>query len=111
MKAKECISTYFLCNEKEQIELLEEFSQIDMKTETSSRKWNIIASDIRNLINSYPDEEFTGRAVARIFQGIDSPCYRATIYGRDRRFWRQHLDTDFNELRLFATEELQKFRS
>ena len=111
VKAKECISTYFLCYEKEQTELLEEFSQIDMKTETSSRKWNIIASDIRNLINSYPDEEFTGRAVARIFQGIDSPCYRATIYGRDRRFWRQHLDTDFNELRLFATEELQKFRS
>ena len=111
MEAKECISTYFLCNEKEQIELLEELSQSNIKTETSSRKWNIIASDIRNLINSYPDEEFTGRAIARIFQGIDSPCYQATMYGRDRRFWRQHLDTDFNELRLFAIEELQKFRS
>ena len=111
MEAKECISTYFLCNEKEQIELLEELSQSNIKTETSSRKWNIIASDIRNLINSYPDEEFTGRAIARIFQGISSPCYQATMYGRDRRFWRQHLDTDFNELRLFAIEELQKFRS
>ena len=111
MEAKECISTYFLCNEKEQIELLEELSQSNIKTETSSRKWNIIASDIRNLINSYPDEEFTGRAIARIFQGISSPCYQATMYGRDRRFWRQHLDTDFNELRLFAVEELQKFRS
>ena len=111
MKAKECISTYFLCNEKEQIELLQELSQTDIKTEISSRKWNIIASDIRNLISSYPNEEFTGRAIARIFQGIDSPCYRAAIYGRDRRFWRQHLDTDFNELRLFAIKELQKFRS
>ena len=72
--------------------------------------WDIIARDIRSLVGVHHDHSFTGRAVARIFHGIDSPCYPAEVWGRDRRFWRKHLDVEFNSLRKFATQELIKFR-
>lgn len=72
--------------------------------------WDIIARDIRSLVGVHHDHSFTGRAVARIFHGIDSPCYPAEVWGRDRRFWRKHLDVEFNSLRKFSTQELIKFR-
>lgn len=72
--------------------------------------WDIVARDIRALLGVHHDHSFTGRAVARIFHGIDSPCYPAEVWGRDRRFWRKHLDVDFNSLRKFTTQELIKFR-
>jgi len=109
--ARECISKYFLSDEEGQIKLLKEISKEDTRTETPSRKWNMISGDIRNLMVSFPDQEFTGRAAARVFQGINSPCYPAWVYGRDRRFWRQHLDVDFNELRKFAVQQIRQLRS
>lgn len=72
--------------------------------------WDIVARDIRALLGVHHDHSFTGRAVARIFHGIDSPCYPAAVWGRDRRFWRKHLDVEFNSLRKFATQELIRFR-
>ena len=72
--------------------------------------WDIVARDIKALLGVHHDHSFTGRAVARIFHGIDSPCYPAEVWGRDRRFWRKHLDVDFNSLRKFATQELIRFR-
>lgn len=72
--------------------------------------WDIVARDIRALLGVHHDHSFTGRAVARIFHGIDSPCYPAEVWGRDRRFWRKHLDVEFNSLRKFATQELIRFR-
>ncbi|KAM6102878.1 LOW QUALITY PROTEIN: ATP-dependent DNA helicase Q4 [Theristicus caerulescens] len=65
-----------------------------------------IRADIRQFLAIRQDEKFSGRAVARIFHGIGSPCFPAQIYGRDRRFWRKHLRFDFHRLARLATEEI-----
>ncbi|XP_045417115.1 ATP-dependent DNA helicase Q4 isoform X3 [Lemur catta] len=65
-----------------------------------------IRRDIRQLLSLWPEEKFSGRAVARIFHGIGSPCYPAQVYGRDRRFWRKYLHLNFHTLMCLATEEL-----
>jgi ATP-dependent DNA helicase Q4 len=72
--------------------------------------WDAIARDIRSFITSHGDLELSGRAIARVFHGIDSPCFPASVWGRERRYWRRHLDVDFNSLRKCATKELVKFR-
>ncbi|KAM6225725.1 ATP-dependent DNA helicase Q4 isoform 2-T2 [Spheniscus humboldti] len=71
------------------------------------REWESqIRADIRHFLAVRPDEKFSGRAVARIFHGISSPCFPAQIYGRDRRFWRKHLPFDFHRLARLAAEEI-----
>ncbi|KAH0518850.1 ATP-dependent DNA helicase Q4 [Microtus ochrogaster] len=65
-----------------------------------------IRRDIRQLLSVRPEERFSGRAVARIFHGIASPCYPAQVYGQDQRFWRKYLHLDFHALMRLATEEL-----
>ncbi|NWV41285.1 RECQ4 helicase, partial [Grantiella picta] len=69
-----------------------------------------IRRDIRNFLAAHPDEDFTGRAIARVFHGIGSPRFPAQIYGRDRRFWRKHLSLDFQSLSRLATEEILAWR-
>ncbi|XP_063974668.1 ATP-dependent DNA helicase Q4 [Diachasmimorpha longicaudata] len=66
---------------------------------------SLIVSDVRSLISSYRDNNFTGRAVARIFHGIQSPNYLALNWSRCR-FWRAHLQTDFNVIVQIATREI-----
>ncbi|XP_076764353.1 recQ4 helicase [Xylocopa sonorina] len=68
-----------------------------------------IASDVRNLIVSYRDNNFTGRAVARIFHGIQSPNYPAYVWNKCR-FWRAHLSCNFNTLCQIATKEILALR-
>ncbi|XP_042121276.1 ATP-dependent DNA helicase Q4 isoform X1 [Peromyscus maniculatus bairdii] len=65
-----------------------------------------IRRDVRQLLSVRPEERFSGRAVARIFHGIASPCYPAQVYGQDRRFWRKYLHLNFHTLMRLATEEL-----
>ncbi|XP_029058000.1 LOW QUALITY PROTEIN: ATP-dependent DNA helicase Q4 [Monodon monoceros] len=65
-----------------------------------------IRRDIRHLLSSWPEQRFSGRAVARIFHGIGSPCYPAQVYGRDKRFWRKYLHLSFHALVHLATEEI-----
>nr|XP_032646874.1 ATP-dependent DNA helicase Q4 isoform X3 [Chelonoidis abingdonii] len=65
-----------------------------------------IRSDIRNFLSIRQDEKFSGRAIARIFHGIGSPCYPAQVYGRDRRFWRKYIHFDFTRIMRLATEEI-----
>ncbi|KAJ8973797.1 hypothetical protein NQ317_002798 [Molorchus minor] len=57
-------------------------------TEIEPKKFNEeqLVSDIHALICMYRDNTFTGRAVARILQGIQSPNYPATIWGRNHDF-------------------------
>ncbi|XP_065675285.1 ATP-dependent DNA helicase Q4 isoform X4 [Hydra vulgaris] len=109
-KARSSISDYFLCSAEQQLAILKEMCTCDLKVKTSDRRWNAISNDINSLLCAYPDQNFTGRAIARIFQGIDSPCYPAWSIGSDKRFWRQYLDVDFNELRNFCGLELVKYR-
>ncbi|XP_032112407.1 ATP-dependent DNA helicase Q4 isoform X4 [Sapajus apella] len=65
-----------------------------------------VRRDIRQLLSLRPEEKFSGRAVARIFHGIGSPCYPAQVFGQDRRFWRKYLHLSFHALVRLATEEL-----
>ncbi|XP_055981400.1 ATP-dependent DNA helicase Q4 [Sorex fumeus] len=65
-----------------------------------------VCRDIRHLLSSWPEQQFSGRAVARILHGIGSPCYPAEVYGRDRRFWRKYLHLNFHVLMQLATKEV-----
>ncbi|XP_072530694.1 ATP-dependent DNA helicase Q4 [Salminus brasiliensis] len=69
-----------------------------------------IRADVRGFLASRSDEKFSGRAVARIFHGIGSPCYPAQTYGRDRRYWRKYINFDFNEIIRLATQEIIRTR-
>ncbi|EEC19777.1 rothmund-thomson syndrome DNA helicase recq4, putative, partial [Ixodes scapularis] len=66
--------------------------------------------DIRSLVGTHRDHTFNGRAVARIFHGIASPCFPAQVWGRVHRFWRSNLDIDFNAIVRIANRELVSFR-
>uniref|UniRef100_A0A8B9MAA9 DNA 3'-5' helicase n=1 Tax=Accipiter nisus TaxID=211598 RepID=A0A8B9MAA9_9AVES len=71
------------------------------------RDWESqIRADIRRFLSIRQDEKFSGRAIARIFHGIGSPCFPAQVYGHDRRFWRKYLTFDFHQLARLATEEI-----
>ncbi|XP_068618290.1 ATP-dependent DNA helicase Q4 [Battus philenor] len=62
-------------------------------------------SDIRALIATYKDCKFTGRSIARIFQGISSPNFPAIVWGKCK-FWRSHIHEDFHELTKIATQQI-----
>ncbi|XP_049874055.1 ATP-dependent DNA helicase Q4 [Pectinophora gossypiella] len=62
-------------------------------------------SDVRALISSYKDCTFTGRSIAKIFQGISSPNYPAIVWGRCK-FWRSHIHEDFYGLMKVATQQI-----
>ncbi|XP_013146855.1 PREDICTED: ATP-dependent DNA helicase Q4 [Papilio polytes] len=62
-------------------------------------------SDIRALIAIYKDCKFTGRSIARIFQGISSPNFPALVWGRCK-FWRSHIHEDFHVLTKLATQQI-----
>lgn len=68
-----------------------------------------IANDVKALVFMYRDNVFTGRSVARIFHGIQSPNYPAVVWGRCK-FWRAHIDADFHSICRIATREILKLR-
>ena len=72
----------------------------------TDRKLSQIQRDIGSLVSNHSDQQFTGRAVARILHGIASPCYPAEVWGRAALGWRKHLDVDFNFLCQLATKQL-----
>ncbi|XP_076681340.1 recQ4 helicase [Andrena cerasifolii] len=82
---------------------------IDWKQHMKVEKENEVVGDVRNLVISYRDNNFTGRAVARIFHGIQSPNYPAYVWNKCR-FWRAHLSCNFNGLCQIATREILALR-
>ncbi|CAK9802635.1 ATP-dependent DNA helicase Q4 [Anthophora plagiata] len=82
---------------------------IDSKRQDETRNEAEIVGDIRNLIISYRENNFTGRAIARIFHGIQSPNYPAYVWNKCR-FWRAHLSFDFGALCQIATREILALR-
>ncbi|XP_057652409.1 ATP-dependent DNA helicase Q4 [Diorhabda carinulata] len=68
-----------------------------------------LVADIHAIISMYRDNNFTGRAIARIFQGIQSPNYPAVIWGRCK-FWRSHLDKDFHVIAKISAREIVRLR-
>ncbi|XP_041759672.1 ATP-dependent DNA helicase Q4 [Coregonus clupeaformis] len=69
-----------------------------------------IRADIQSFLGNRSDEKFSGRAIARIFYGIGSPCYPAQTFGRDQRYWRKYIQFDFNEIIRFAIQEIIRFK-
>lgn len=68
-----------------------------------------VRSNIINLLASVKDAQFTGRSVARIFQGIPSPCFPVEDWARNRSFWRKHIEYDFHYLCKIASQEILRF--
>ena len=71
---------------------------------------SVVQRDIRCFVNKHYELPLRGRVVARIFQGIDSPNYPATTWGRIKQFWRKHIDVDFDWMVRCATEEIAYLR-
>eukprot|EP00090_Calanus_glacialis_P000787 TRINITY_DN10552_c0_g1_i1.p1 TRINITY_DN10552_c0_g1~~TRINITY_DN10552_c0_g1_i1.p1 ORF type:complete len:1436 (-),score=591.02 TRINITY_DN10552_c0_g1_i1:100-4407(-) len=69
-----------------------------------------VRAEIRAFVCQHQEHDWSGRAVARVFHGIQSPNYPAKQWGRVFRSWRSHLDTDFNLLVQFAKEEILSLR-
>ncbi|XP_013112957.2 uncharacterized protein LOC106091083 [Stomoxys calcitrans] len=84
----------------------------DLKLEIEESKVSDgdIESDVIALINMYPENNFTGRNVARLFHGISSPNYPAVMWHRCK-FWRAHSKTDFNRIVRLANGVIVKMRT
>ncbi|XP_062846885.1 ATP-dependent DNA helicase Q4 [Trichomycterus rosablanca] len=112
LKLKELLADYF--EKRRDLNMSKTFDDEQDEYAEDLRKckeWEEqIRADVRGLLSSRIDEKFSGRAVARIFHGIGSPCYPAQMYGRDRRYWRKYLNFDFNELIRLATQEIIRTR-
>ena len=78
------------------------------QTVTGSENEEDIRRDIQNLLFSHGEHNFTGRSIAKILQGISSPCFPATDWARNRSFWRRHLNADFHYLCQIAAQEVLK---
>ena len=100
--SSEGLDTTFLA--KQDIPVLPVLQEITPKQEQRVR------SDIHSLVGIHSDQQFTGRTVARIFHGIASPLFPAEVWGRQHRFWRRHLEVDFNLLCQLATKKLLELR-
>ncbi|KAL2080063.1 hypothetical protein ACEWY4_023856 [Coilia grayii] len=110
LKLKELLSDYF--DKRRELDMSKEYQKDQDEEEDSLNKLKMkdwegqIRADIRGFLASRSDEKFSGRAVARIFHGIGSPCYPAQTFGRDRRYWRKYIQFDFNEIIRLATQEI-----
>lgn len=82
---------------------------VELADETNETTDNELKADIRTMISIYPDNNFNGRNLARIFHGITSPCYPAVIWGRCK-YWRAHIAVSFNRIVTLANRELVKMR-
>lgn len=71
---------------------------------------DVIKGDVRTMMSRYPDNQFTGRTLARIFHGVASPVYPAQIWSRCQ-FWRQHTRIDFNRIVSLANALIVKART
>ncbi|CAL4136113.1 unnamed protein product, partial [Meganyctiphanes norvegica] len=69
-----------------------------------------VRSSVRALISTHSDMPWTGRAVARVFHGIGSPNFPVETWCRVRRFWRSHLNVEFNIVVNLATQEIIRCR-
>lgn len=99
-KLKLAIRNYFQTNLRMDVEITNEAD------DTSDSE---IFGDIRQLISMYPENNFSGRAISRIFHGISSPCYPAVVWGRCK-FWRAHLNVNFNRIVKIANDEIVRSR-
>lgn len=102
---KKIIRDYFQSNEKVAKDFVDDVKMDNRHASSDGH----IQSDIRTMVAQYPENNFTGRALARIFHGVSSPVYPAVIWGRCK-YWRAHIKTDFNHILKLANLELLNIR-
>lgn len=100
---KRLIRGYFQSTDETDISQMDEFVDDDAPVDQ-------IVRDVRTLIAMYPENNFTGRNIARIFHGVASPVYPAQIWSRCK-FWRVHTKTDFNLIVKLANSTIVKMRT
>ncbi|XP_062709328.1 ATP-dependent DNA helicase Q4-like [Aedes albopictus] len=84
--------------------------EVELMPELDDTPDSQLLNDIRTLIHRYPQNNFSGRAVARIFHGVQSPNYPAVIWFRCQ-FWRAHTCVDFNRIVRMANAELVRMQT
>ena len=102
-KLKEYIASYFSDPEK----ILDEVKTVPEHCEEEPD----IRNSVRAFVGSHVDHTWNGRAVARIFHGIQSPNFPAKQWGRVYKYWRSNLHIDFNILVKIASEEVLRMRT
>lgn len=100
---KTLIRAYFQRTDEVAPELTDEFVDDDAPVDQ-------IVRDVRTMIALYPENNFTGRNIARIFHGVTSPVYPAQIWSRCK-YWRGHVKTDFNLIVKLANSTIVKMRT
>lgn len=100
---KKLIRTYFQCADNADPKQIDEFADDDAPVDQ-------IVRDVRTMIALYPENNFTGRNIARIFHGVPSPVYPAQIWSRCK-LWRGHVKTDFNLIVKLANSTIVKMRT
>ncbi|XP_049538714.1 uncharacterized protein LOC125953289 [Anopheles darlingi] len=101
-KLKAIIREYFVTDiSKEDIEIVPE------PDDTTDEQ---LVTDIRTMICRYRENNFSGRAIARIFHGVQSPNYTAIIWSRSN-FWRSYTKTDFNRIVRLANAEIVRMKT
>ena len=67
-----------------------------------------LRQEVSSFISTHFNSKLTGRAVARIFQGISSPNYPAYMWG-STQYWRSYMKADFHLIRKMAEKELESY--
>ena len=67
-----------------------------------------VTNSVRSFMRAHSKEKFTGRSIARIFHGIQSPRYPAISWGYKNKYWRLHIAVDFNTVYEIATKICEK---
>ncbi|KFB44460.1 AGAP005917-PA-like protein [Anopheles sinensis] len=101
-KLKKIVREYFITDiSKEHVEIVPE------PDDTTDER---LIADIRTMICRYPENNFSGRTIARIFHGVQSPNYPALVWSRSN-FWRAYTKTDFNRIVRLANAEIVRMKS
>lgn len=125
---KVIIRNYFERNELDQSIKIEDVTEVDVQKKMSISRFFLffsiltftqchenvpdqqIISNIHFMMSKYPENNFTGRTLARIFHGVPSPVYPAQIWSRCKH-WRALMHIDFNRIISLANAEILKWRT
>lgn len=102
---KQHLNDYF--NNKLNIDEFTKCTQLEYEQSQSSEKEKPLIANIKRFIYTYEKEiKLSGTVIARIFHGISTPRYPAEVWGRNRNFWRAHLDIEFERLTKLCTQQV-----
>lgn len=105
---KELFNRYF--NNRLDLDEFTQNAKLDYETNQNPESEKHAVANIKKFIYTYEKEtKLTGTVIARIFHGISTPKYPAEVWGRNRNFWRAHLDIEFERLTKLCTQQLLNY--